>query len=188
MIRDEKITNSENAQQMAFSQFSGSIMTRQEIGGVWSSWRQVVTSEPSSTGSTAQGLSADQLDGYDAGNNANQIPISNGVLNKNLNAQYLNGKELGNSANNVPVSNGTLCTNLNAQKLSGMTAGNGPNQIPVSNNNICSGLNAQMVGGISAERLLKVDANSNVTQAVNTFQINNARIMNSDNTRYYNGT
>lgn len=177
-----------NAHQIAFSHSTDKVMLRQQSGGTWSSQRQIVTAEPSSDGNTAKGLSADKVDGYDAGNKSGQVPVNNGILNENLNAQYLNGKALGNGSNNVPISNGNVCVNLNAQKLNGYTVGNGSGQIPLANGYVCAGLNAQMVGGISAEQIMKIDGNSSPTQSYNDMTVQTLRVTNLPNTRYYNGS
>ncbi len=50
-------------------------------------------------------IDADKIDGYHAGNEENQIPVSNSELNKNLNADMVDGFHAGNSANNLLVLN-----------------------------------------------------------------------------------
>jgi hypothetical protein len=60
----------------------------------------------------------------------------------------------GNSANQIPVSNGTLCASLNADKLDGYDAGTSSGQVPVSNGTRCVNLNADMVDGYHASDLL----------------------------------
>lgn len=48
-------------------------------------------------------IDADKTDGYHAGNEENNIPVSNGIKNENLNADLLDGFHAGNSKNNVLV-------------------------------------------------------------------------------------
>jgi hypothetical protein len=60
----------------------------------------------------------------------------------------------GNSANQIPVSNGTLCASLNADKLDGYDAGTNSGQVPVSNGTRCVNLNADMVDGYHASDLM----------------------------------
>jgi len=42
-------------------------------------------------GKTATAVNSDKVDGYDAGNASENVPISNGILNNNLNADMLDG-------------------------------------------------------------------------------------------------
>jgi hypothetical protein len=53
----------------------------------------------------------------DAGNNANQIPVSNGTRCTNLNADKVDGYDAGPSSGQIPISNGTICSNLNADRV-----------------------------------------------------------------------
>jgi hypothetical protein len=53
----------------------------------------------------------------DAGNNANQIPVSNGTRCTNLNADKVDGYDAGTSSGQIPISNGTICSNLNADRV-----------------------------------------------------------------------
>lgn len=48
-------------------------------------------------------IDADKVDGFDAGNDENQLPISNGEINLNLNADLIDGHHAGNNKNNVLV-------------------------------------------------------------------------------------
>lgn len=48
-------------------------------------------------------IDADKVDGYHAGNNSNEIPVSNGILNNNLNADLIDGHHAGNEADNILV-------------------------------------------------------------------------------------
>ncbi len=64
------------------------------------------------------------------------------------------GINAGNSANQIPISNGTLCVSLNADKLDGLDAGTSSGQVPVSNGSRCVNLNADMVDGYHASDLL----------------------------------
>lgn len=98
------------------------------------------------TGS-GNGLDADKLDGYHAGNSSGNIPLSNGTVNTNLNADLLDGKHASNSVNQIPISNGNVNANLNADKLDGYHASNSAYQVPISNSSLCTYLNADMVDG-----------------------------------------
>lgn len=51
-------------------------------------------------------LDADKVDGYDAGNSVNQIPVSNAELCETLNADLLDGHHAGNEADNVLILDG----------------------------------------------------------------------------------
>lgn len=48
-------------------------------------------------------IDADKVDGFDAGNDENQVPISNGEINLGLNADLIDGYHAGNDKNNVLV-------------------------------------------------------------------------------------
>lgn len=50
-------------------------------------------------------IDADKVDGFHAGNEENQVPVSNNELNKNLNADMVDGFHAGNNANNLLVLN-----------------------------------------------------------------------------------
>jgi phage-related tail fiber protein len=50
-------------------------------------------------------IDADKVDGFNAGNSANEIPVSNGNKNESLNADLLDGYHAGNDKNNVLVLN-----------------------------------------------------------------------------------
>lgn len=48
-------------------------------------------------------IDADKVDGFDAGNNENQIPVSNSEVNECLNADLIDGHHAGNGENDVLV-------------------------------------------------------------------------------------
>lgn len=48
-------------------------------------------------------IDADKVDGFHAGNDEKQVPISNGEINKNLNADMVDGYHAGNSSNNLLI-------------------------------------------------------------------------------------
>lgn len=50
-------------------------------------------------------IDADKVDGFHAGNEENQVPVSNSEVNKNLNADMVDGFHAGNNANNLLVLN-----------------------------------------------------------------------------------
>lgn len=50
-------------------------------------------------------IDADKVDGFHAGNEENQVPVSNSEVNKNLNADMVDGFHAGNDANNLLVLN-----------------------------------------------------------------------------------
>ena len=92
-------------------------------------------------------MNVDELNGYHAGNDDGQIPVSNGTINDNLNAEMVNGysgidlaekwqlntglngkyiadefrifHESGNLIDNVPLSNKSMNSSLNAEYLNG---------------------------------------------------------------------
>lgn len=50
-------------------------------------------------------IDADKVDGFHAGNEENQVPVSNSEVNKSLNADMVDGFHAGNNANNLLVLN-----------------------------------------------------------------------------------
>lgn len=121
-------------------------------------------------GINATASNSDKVDGYHAGNLADQVPISNGTLNNNLNADLLDGyhassftttaSDFGRSGvsntlyeGTAPLSSiylGINATATNSDKVDGYHAGNSAGQVPVSNGTLNSNLNADLLDGFHA--------------------------------------
>lgn len=48
-------------------------------------------------------IDVDKVDGFHAGNNANQVAVSNGILCNNLNAELIDGHKIGDDAHNIVI-------------------------------------------------------------------------------------
>lgn len=154
------------ATQLAFSFNKDLIMTRTQKGGDWTEWAKVVIAK--NDGSMVEGLNAEKVAGYTAGNEADKLAINNGKVNENLNADMVDGYHAGNGQNEVPISNFNLNLNLNSDMLDGYHAGNKKGQIPVSNGQVCQGLNAETVGGYGIKQLVTKSSDGRVE--AQTFQ------------------
>lgn len=149
--------------QLAFGTTTGKLYTRYQRAGMWGEWQELYSGRDAGV---VSGLNADKLDGHDAGNNNNDIPINNGTLNVNLNADKLDGKDAGNASGNVPINNGVKNEGLNADKLDGFDAGNASNQVPINNGKLNVNLNAEMLGGVKVKNVLQVNDDGSIPRTV----------------------
>ena len=174
--------------QLAFGKTTGKMFTRFQSGGMWSDWQEVYTG----TGGTVTGMNADKVDGYDAGNDSGNIPVSNGKLNVNLNADKLDGLDAGNDSGKIPISNGTVNAGLNADQVDGRHAGNESGNVPISNGSLNKNLNAEMVGGVKIDQLVRKNNSGAIDGSLQNLIATNATITNLNvsnfNSRSYSGS
>ena len=174
--------------QLAFGKTTGKMFTRFQSGGMWSDWQEVYTG----TGGTVTGMNADKVDGYDAGNDSGNIPVSNGKLNVNLNADKLDGLDAGNDSGKIPISNGVVNAGLNADQVDGRHAGNESGNVPISNGSLNKNLNAEMVGGVKIDQLVRKNNSGAIDGNLQNLAATNATITNLNvtnfNSRSYSGS
>lgn len=92
----------------------GTLYQRIVVNGTPSAWTKNWNASNDGAGS---GADADLLDGLQAGNASNNIPISNNSICAGLNANFLANLNAGNSSTNIPINNTVVNIDLNADMV-----------------------------------------------------------------------